>query len=473
MRALWRLAAPVAFGAAGRALRHQRRRRQRRAAAGHPQRPRRPDPGRAAATPTTLTQRVERLRAEVDRRHRRAGAADRRIGARSAGLARPRAGRRHRGGHRAERDRHASPTRPRSADRVLPEGTSPDDVVVHQQDVQGVVNALWAGGAEAMQIMDQRVVATSAVRCVGNTLILQGRVYSPPYDDHRRRRPRAAGRRRSTTSPGVGLYRYYVDTFGLVYETARRHQDHAARRTTGRWTCMHARVGSVIRTARPRPRRAPHHGGPGACCCSSPTSWCGPTSRRTGAADQVADDIRDGWTRPPAAARTGTRPRRRSTTARASRSCTSRGSAGSWSVPVVQGVSLPDLSRGVGHYPETALPGQVGNFAVAGHRATNGEPFAYLDQVQQGRRGGGRDPRPAGSPTSSTAPGSCRRRPPGSSTRCRASRARRRPERLLTLTTCNPRWASYERLIVFGHLQESRSKADGPPAALVRDGGKA
>lgn len=58
---------------------------------------------------------------------------------------------------------------------------SPDDLVVHQQDVQAVVNALWAGGAEAMMLMDQRVISTSAVRCVGNTLILQGRVYSPPY----------------------------------------------------------------------------------------------------------------------------------------------------------------------------------------------------------------------------------------------------------------------------------------------------
>lgn len=62
-----------------------------------------------------------------------------------------------------------------------PEGVTPDDVVVHQQDVLAVVNALWVGGAEAMAIQDQRVVSTSAVRCVGNTLILQGRVYSPPY----------------------------------------------------------------------------------------------------------------------------------------------------------------------------------------------------------------------------------------------------------------------------------------------------
>lgn len=64
---------------------------------------------------------------------------------------------------------------------TLPRGYTVDDVVVHQQDVQAVVNALWAGGAEAMMIQDQRIISTSAVQCVGNTLYLQGRVYSPPY----------------------------------------------------------------------------------------------------------------------------------------------------------------------------------------------------------------------------------------------------------------------------------------------------
>ncbi len=63
----------------------------------------------------------------------------------------------------------------------VPAGADPDDYVIHQQDVQSVVNALWRGGAEAMMLQDQRVISTSAVRCVGNTLILQGRVYSPPY----------------------------------------------------------------------------------------------------------------------------------------------------------------------------------------------------------------------------------------------------------------------------------------------------
>lgn len=98
----------------------------------------------------------------------------------------------------------------------IPKGFTVDDIVVHQQDVQAVVNALWAGGAEAMMLMDQRVISTSAVRCVGNTLILQGRVYSPPYvitaiGD--------IGSLRSglDSDRAVGIYRGYVDKVGLGY----------------------------------------------------------------------------------------------------------------------------------------------------------------------------------------------------------------------------------------------------------------
>lgn len=94
---------------------------------------------------------------------------------------------------------------------------APDDLVVHQQDVQAVVNALWAGGAEAMGLMDQRVVSTSAVRCVGNTLILQGRVYSPPYVVTAIGDP-AALRAALAESPAVGTYRDYVAAYGLGYD---------------------------------------------------------------------------------------------------------------------------------------------------------------------------------------------------------------------------------------------------------------
>jgi uncharacterized protein YlxW (UPF0749 family) len=101
----------------------------------------------------------------------------------------------------------------------LPEPTA-DDLVVHQQDLQAVVNALWAGGATAIQLMDQRIISTSAVRCVGNVLILQDRVYSPPYS------VTAIGdvSRLSSAlseSSAVSNYREYVDAYGLGWKVER------------------------------------------------------------------------------------------------------------------------------------------------------------------------------------------------------------------------------------------------------------
>jgi uncharacterized protein YlxW (UPF0749 family) len=90
----------------------------------------------------------------------------------------------------------------------------PDYLVIHQQDLQAVVNALWQGGAEGIKVMDQRLISTSAVRCVGNTLILQGRVYSPPYkitavgDPEKLKKALAA-------SPAIQNYMVYVNVYGL------------------------------------------------------------------------------------------------------------------------------------------------------------------------------------------------------------------------------------------------------------------
>lgn len=64
--------------------------------------------------------------------------------------------------------------------RESPTG-DPNDLVIHEQDLQAVVNALWAGGAEAMSVNGERITTLSAIRCVGNTLLLHGSVYSPPY----------------------------------------------------------------------------------------------------------------------------------------------------------------------------------------------------------------------------------------------------------------------------------------------------
>ena len=107
-----------------------------------------------------------------------------------------------------------APSRP---DGSLPTDARPDDLVIHQSDVQAVVNALWAAAADGVSIMDQRLVATSAVRCVGNTLLLQGRTYSPPFvvtavgDAEEMQEELAA-------SDGVELLQQAVDDFGLTFQ---------------------------------------------------------------------------------------------------------------------------------------------------------------------------------------------------------------------------------------------------------------
>lgn len=93
----------------------------------------------------------------------------------------------------------------------------PDYLVIHQQDLQAVVNALWESGAKGIKVMDQRLISTSAVRCVGNTLILQGRVYSPPYkitavgDPEKMQQALAASR-------AIQNYMVYVNVYGLGWK---------------------------------------------------------------------------------------------------------------------------------------------------------------------------------------------------------------------------------------------------------------
>jgi uncharacterized protein YlxW (UPF0749 family) len=100
------------------------------------------------------------------------------------------------------------------ADAPRPESVRPDELVVHQQDLQAVINALWAGGAEAMGLMDQRVISTSAFQCIGNVLSLHGRPYSPPYTVRAVGDP-AALRRALYASPEIRNYLQYVDAVGL------------------------------------------------------------------------------------------------------------------------------------------------------------------------------------------------------------------------------------------------------------------
>ena len=112
---------------------------------------------------------------------------------------------------------------PRELDSPLPDGVGPDDLVVHQQDVQSVVNAMWRGGATAVQVMDQRIISTSAIRCVGNTLLLQGQVYSPPFVIT------AIGntselQQALKDEPGVSLYLEYVERLNLGWDVSILNQ---------------------------------------------------------------------------------------------------------------------------------------------------------------------------------------------------------------------------------------------------------
>ena len=107
-------------------------------------------------------------------------------------------------------------------DLSIPENERPDvnDLLIHQEDVQSVVNALWAGGAQGVSLMGKRVILTSAVKCVGNTLLLHGKVYSPPF------KIQAVGDITKLTSslrtdPNVTILQDYVDLYGLVFDVQR------------------------------------------------------------------------------------------------------------------------------------------------------------------------------------------------------------------------------------------------------------
>ncbi|NUP48298.1 MAG: class E sortase [Catenulispora sp.] len=126
--------------------------------------------------------------------------------------------------------------------------------------------------------------------------------------------------------------------------------------------------------------------------------------------------------------------------------------------PVLEGIGLDVLNKATGHYPGTALPGQLGNFAVAGHRKTHGEPFRHLDELRAGdlvyvetatawyTYRIDADPvivQPSDVGVVDAVPGQ-----PGAV-----------PSRsLITLTTCNPWWSSTQRMIVTGHLVSAKPR---------------
>ena len=137
-----------------------------------------------------------------------------------------------------------------------------------------------------------------------------------------------------------------------------------------------------------------------------------------------------------------------------------------WAKPVYQGVGLDVLAKGIGHYPDTQLPGQVGNAAFAGHRAGHGNPLIDIDTM-----------RPGDAIVVETA---------DTYVIYRVDRSEIVPptdinvlapvpdqpgvaptESWLTLTSCEPKYGSTNRFIVFAKLDRSVPRAQGLPADVL------
>ncbi|MEU4472740.1 class E sortase [Micromonospora sp. NPDC023888] len=130
---------------------------------------------------------------------------------------------------------------------------------------------------------------------------------------------------------------------------------------------------------------------------------------------------------------------------------------------VVEGVTQQDIRYAPGHYPGSALPGQVGNFSVAGHR--NRATFWRLDELDEGDAivvesktdwyvylvSRSRIVRPTQVEVVAPVPGEPDKKP---------------TKRMLTLTTCNPKFDNYQRLIIHAELDRTQPKSAGRPAEL-------
>jgi sortase A len=132
---------------------------------------------------------------------------------------------------------------------------------------------------------------------------------------------------------------------------------------------------------------------------------------------------------------------------------------------VVEGVSREDLKKGPGHYPGTDLPGALGNMVISGHRTTYGAPFNRLDEVHVG------DPIVIETRTefftyrvirSFVVPPSA----VGETNHVPNQPNTKPTQRLLTLTTCNPKYSARTRLVVRAELLSTLVKTPGavPPA---------
>ena len=137
-------------------------------------------------------------------------------------------------------------------------------------------------------------------------------------------------------------------------------------------------------------------------------------------------------------------------------------------VPVAEGTSKQKvLNKGyVGHYTHTQQPGRDGNFALAGHRNTHGEPFRYLNHLEKGDKVEVETRNAIYTYTVDrilprTSPGDSGVIAPVPRSLPRPSNGSDAPGRYLTLTTCTPEYTSRYRLVVWGTLTSTEPRARG------------
>ncbi|MEH0577422.1 MULTISPECIES: class E sortase [Streptomyces] len=139
-----------------------------------------------------------------------------------------------------------------------------------------------------------------------------------------------------------------------------------------------------------------------------------------------------------------------------------------WNKPVLEGTATGTLKKGLGHYAGTARLGQTGNFSVAGHRRTYGDPFKDFPKLRRGD---------AVVLTDGTTwftyridKGPYKTVPSDVEVIDAVPRKSgyTRPGRYLTLTTCDPEWGHSHRLIVWAHLDSTQPVETGEPKALRR-----
>jgi uncharacterized protein YlxW (UPF0749 family) len=101
-------------------------------------------------------------------------------------------------------------------DVLADSATTPSDRLVHQQDIDAVMNALWAGGAQAMAVQGHRITSATVVKCVGNVILVAGRVYSPPYQVSAIG-PAENLRAQLDAAPALVAYRERANRLGLTW----------------------------------------------------------------------------------------------------------------------------------------------------------------------------------------------------------------------------------------------------------------